>query len=601
MRIKRRVRDESIYQSALKKGMPSLLAHVLACRLSGDTGSLEEIIHPRLKYIPHPERLKDAERAAQRIVAAIVGGEHIGLATDYDTDGVTAHAVIYLALTEYFGVSEARVDSFIGHRMTDGYGVSDHVATRILAQLPRPSLVITADCGSSDELRLVRLKQADIDVIVTDHHVLPPEGPPLSAYAMVNPARADCGYPDDTIAGCMVAWLLMSLVRAQLIATGYLPSAAPKLVEVLDYVALGTVADCVGINTAVNRAVVGAGLQLMNRSSRPCWRVIRTLTDTEEIPLSADFLGFQLAPRINARSRLSDPYAALRFLLAKTDQEALDYLRMLEQDNQVRRQIERTMVKIAKGKAAQQVALGRVSLVVYLADGHAGVQGIVASRLVETFGRPAMVLCPALEPAQLTGSVRGISGLPVRAALQWAADANPGLLIKFGGHRGAAGLTLLTEAFPLLQTSFEAAVRRWLDDEAVGPVILTDGDLSPEVISQETFWLLEQLQPFGREFDPPLFEGDFLVESCRVVGADGVHLAMELSCAGNKYKAIWFRALDSADSSLPMVVGDFIRCAYRLSMNTFRETTQLQLLIRFAVRKVAWNAPPPLTDAAINC
>jgi len=596
MRVKRRARDEAVYQAALKKGLPPLSAHVLACRLSGGANDLEGVIRPRLHYIPHPGRLKDAERAARRIATAIVGGERIGIATDYDTDGVTSHVVIYRALTEYFDVPATRVDSFIGHRMEDGYGVSDRLAARILARSPQPSLVITADCGSSDEPRLARLKQAGIDVVVTDHHALPPDGPPLSAYAMINPVRADCGYPDDTIAGCMVAWLLMSLVRAQLVAGGSLPPDAPKLAEMLDYVGLGTVADCVGIDTAVNRAVVGAGLQLMNRSGRPCWRAIRTLTKMEDEPLSADFLGFQLAPRINARSRLSDPYAALRFLLAKTDQEALEYLLMLERDNQARRQIERAMVETAKEEAARQAAMGRVALVVYLADGHPGVQGIVASRLVEAFGRPAVVLCPALEPGQLTGSARGVPGLHVRDALQRAADACPGLFVKFGGHRGAAGLTLFTEKLPLLQTGVEEAVRGWLDDEAIGPVVLTDGALPPAAISRETFWELEQLQPFGREFDPPLFEGGFLVESLRVVGADGVHLAMELGNAGSVYKAIWFRALDAADSPVPVAEGDQIRCAYRLSLNTFRGVTRLQLLIRFAARDAAWRGPP-LSDS----
>ncbi|HCA27535.1 MAG TPA: DHH family phosphoesterase [Betaproteobacteria bacterium] len=598
MRVKRRTRDAAVYQSALEKGLPPLAAHVLACRLSGGANGLEKIIRPRLQYIPHPERLKDAERAARRIAAAVAGGERIGIATDYDTDGVTSHAVIYRALTEYFGVPATRVDSFIGHRMQDGYGVSDRLAARILAQSPQPSLVITADCGSSDEPRLARLKQAGIDGVVTDHHVLPPDGPPLSAYAVVNPAQTGCSYPDDTIAGCMVAWLLMSLVRAQLVAGGYLPPDAPKLIDVLDYVGLGTVADCVGIDTAVNRAVVGAGLQLMNRSSRPCWRAIRTLTEQEDTPLSADFLGFQLAPRINARSRLSDPYAALRFLLAKTDREALEYLLMLEQDNQARRQIERTMVEAAKEEAARQAAMGRVSLVVYLADGHSGVQGIVASRLAEAFGRPAVVLCPALEPAQLTGSARGVPGLHVRDALQRAADAHPGLFIKFGGHRGAPGLTLSAEKLPLLQTSVEAAVRNWLDDEAVGPVVFTDGALPPAAISRETFLELEQLQPFGREFDPPVFDGGFRVESLRVVGADGVHLAMELSNAGSVHKAIWFRALDAADSPMPVAEGDRIRCVYRLSLNTFRGVTRLQLLIRFAARDAAWNGPPLLDNGA---
>ena len=195
-RLEPRPVDEALYARAQAEGLSELQARLLASRLPGYSGELLPLIAPSLRYLAHPEKLADGRRAAERIAQAVAEGEAIGILTDYDVDGITSHVVIRRTLVELFGVPEGKLHSLIGHRIHDGYGISLPLVERTLAQKPFPTLVITADCGSSDEPRIARLKAAGIDVVVSDHHALPSEGPPSSAFACVNPTRDDCEYPD---------------------------------------------------------------------------------------------------------------------------------------------------------------------------------------------------------------------------------------------------------------------------------------------------------------------------------------------------------------------------------------------------------------------
>ena len=583
--IQPRVRDERLYQQGIATGLSELQARVLAGRLTLESckAPLEALVTPALRHIEHPERLADGRLAAERIARAVAEGEHIGILTDYDVDGITSHVVMLRTLTELFDVPYDRVHSLIGHRIHDGYGISLPLVERIMTLSPRPSLIVTADCGSSDEARLALLKEAGIEVVVTDHHALPQEGPPASAYATVNPTRDDCAYPDATIAGCMVAWLTMSLTRNVLIEQGRLPSDASKLSPWLSYVALGTVADCVSLGgSAINRAVVNLGLTLINRMQEPCWRAMAERLGADSVPFNAETLAFQMGPRINARSRLDDPYAALHFMLAREDGAAQRALEVLDQDNQSRKAIEAEMVESARALALTSLREGHQVIVVHLEDGHPGVQGIVASRLVQQFGRPTVVLTPAAVPGMLTGSGRSIEGLHLRDALQRAHDLAPQCLPRFGGHRGAAGVGLpLTEKDAFTRALQQAAAEQ-LGERALNPLILSDGELVEGQLSLETLDELERLAPFGREFEAPLFEGSFLVESLRPVGADGTHLSLELSLGRTRLKAIWFRALSPGESPA-FGVGASLKCAYKLSRNRWRGRESLQLMLEHAV------------------
>ena len=582
-----RERNPVVYQHALNCGLSPLTAHIVACRVNGEV-NLPAIITPHPQYLSPPNLLKHSERAAQRIVEAIVQHQSIGILTDYDVDGVTSHAIIFRALTRYFKVPASQIAHFIGHRLKDGYGVSAALTQRILDLPQKPALIITADCGSSDEYYIAQLKQAGIEVIVTDHHAIPAEGIPASAYAVINPTQDDCPYPDATIAGCMTAWLLMAQVRQHLIQQQHLPATTPKLSALLSFVALGTVADCVSMaSSANNRTVVQMGLQLINQFQEPCWIAIRELLNELKQPASlftVQTLGFQLAPRINARSRMADPDAALRYLLADDTATARHYLNQLETDNKERRQVEREMVIQAKTQAQQQ--LQRMSLVIHLQQGHAGVQGIVASRLVQTFGKPALILCPhSLDEQQLTGSGRSIPGLHIRQALQYIADHHPGFFIKFGGHKGAAGFTLDKTHLPLLVQWFEQAVIAQLGQQPLKPIILTDGKLDIDLIAPATVAELETLQPYGREFDAPVFEGQFKVQQLRAMGSPAVHLSLELQTPRNTHRAVWFSALEQESEAWPFQVGDTIVGAYSLTLNDYRGQQRLQLQLHHAYRK----------------
>ncbi|WP_311945290.1 single-stranded-DNA-specific exonuclease RecJ [Halomonas piscis] len=581
-RLEPRPRDPDVYARARAEGLTALQARLLASRLPGYAEPLAPLVTPGLRHLAHPEKLADGRRAAERIAQAVTEGEHIGILTDYDVDGITSHVVIRRTLVELFGVADAKLHSLIGHRIHDGYGISLPLVERTLGLAPRPTLVITADCGSSDEPRIARLAEEGIDVVVSDHHALPAEGPPASAYACVNPTRHDCAYPDATIAGCMVAWLVMSLARSVLIEWGALPGATPKLSPWLSYVALGTVADCVSLGASpANRAVVTQGLKLINRMEAPCWRAMAERLGPDSVPFDAETLAFQMGPRINARSRLDDPYAALHFMLAESDAVAAKQLGILEDDNQSRKAIEAEMAAEARALAAESLVADEKAIVVFVEDGHPGVQGIVGSRLVQAYGRPALVLTRASAPGMLTGSGRSIDGLHLRDALQRTFELAPEALPRFGGHSGAAGIGLPEERLGEFKAAFLRAVEEQLGDAPLYPRLWTDGELEADQMDLATLDELETLGPYGREFDPPLFEGEFIVESLRPVGADGSHLMMELSTGAATLKAIWFRALTPGE--LPAFgMGDTLHCAYKLNRNRFRGRESLQLMVEHA-------------------
>ncbi|MGS2742623.1 single-stranded-DNA-specific exonuclease RecJ [Halomonas sp. LS-001] len=581
-RLEPRPLDEAVYIRAQAEGLNELQARLLASRLPGYQGELAPLVAPSLRYLAHPEKLADGRRAAERIAQAVTEGESIGILTDYDVDGITSHVVIRRTLVELFGVPEGKLHSLIGHRIHDGYGISLPLVERTLGLTPRPTLVITADCGSSDEPRIARLKEAGIDVVVSDHHALAIEGPPGSAYACVNPTRSDCAYPDKTIAGCMVAWLVMSLARSVLIEWGALAAATPKLSPWLSYVALGTVADCVSLGgSPANRAVVSHGLTLINRMEAACWRAMAARLGQDSVPFNAETLAFQMGPRINARSRLDDPYAALHFMLAESDTVASRQLDVLDDDNQSRKAIEADMAEEARALAAAELAADATALIVLLEDGHPGVQGIVASRLVQAYGRPALVLTCAAQPGMLTGSGRSIDGLHLRDALQRTHELAPEALPRFGGHSGAAGVGVPRDQLEAFKTAFLQAVNEQLGDTPLYPRLWTDGELESQQLNLATLGELDALGPYGREFDPPLFEGRFIVEALRPVGADGSHLMMELSNGPVTCKAIWFRALTPGELA-PFDVGDTLHCAYKLNRNRWRGRESLQLMVEHA-------------------
>lgn len=581
--IRQRKSDPDILAAARTFGLTELQSRIVANRAGGFGKNMGEILFPALQNLHHPELLKDCAKAAERIAGAVLAGERIGILTDYDVDGICSHVVAHQALTG-FGVRGERLASLIGHRMHDGYGMSRRLVDRILALEDIPRLIITADCGSSDEEEIKRLGEAGVDVIVTDHHEIPEEGVPASAHATINPTRHDCGYPDKFVSGCMVCWLLMCAVRLELIRCGRLGENAPRLGHLLDFVCLSTVADAVSLISATNRAVIVSGLEIINQLTKPAWFVLAGLLgkDTMDRRFTVEDLAFQVGPRINARSRMADPYAALYFFLSDNMADVRTHLEKLNKSNEERKVTEREMVERANVYARELLELDRKSLVISDPSFHAGVQGIVATRLMESFGRPVVVLSPMADAEILSGSARTIPEIHIRNILQKVADSHPGILLSFGGHQGAAGLKIREQRLAEFYQAFEKTVCEEVNGREMKPLIYTDGSLDADRISLNTVAELSKLEPYGREFDEPLFEGYFTVIRSRMVGADPIHLSLELEQQGRHFTGIWFRAVDRAGEPQPINNGNSIRCVYKLKLNNYRGKKNLQLIIEYA-------------------
>lgn len=400
--------NKEVYEMAVDLGFDKVAAKILSQRdiHQKDIGNVDimDIMNPSLGKMPSILKIKDIEKAASRIADAVVNKEHIALACDFDVDGISSAAVMVKALNDYFNVPIFYIHVFISHRMKVGYGFTENVADRILENYNQPTLVITADQGSSNGPTIDYLnnkinnsngKYNKTDVIISDHHHI--SSFPRQAYAFVNPQREDDEYPDKTICGCTVAMCLMSVVRLKLMEKGYLPKDSPKLTKLLSYSTAATVADCVSMASPVNRAIVVNGIKEMNEETYPAWREVKKLSsqDGEMEEIDVDSLGFGLGPRINACSRTGgDGILALKFYLAENELEAIRYLDLLSDVNEERKNIEKRLIKEAFYDSIDYVEKGFKSLVIFLPDGHHGIHGIVASRIVERFGRPVVCVSP---------------------------------------------------------------------------------------------------------------------------------------------------------------------------------------------------------------
>lgn len=591
--LRQRTVNPDIERSAQALGLSPAAARVFGARCIPDAVKPEAFLRARVQDLDRPDSLKGIERAAARIADAITTKALVVLYCDYDADGTSASACCYEVFTRYFRHPVERTITMVGNRLTDGYGLTDTVADRILAMAPKPSLVITMDCGSSDQKRIRRLADAGIDVIVTDHHEVPTEGVPRAAYVTVNPNQTGCQFPDKAIAGCHTVWLVLAAARQELIRRGHLPETAPSLIELTDYVSISTVADCVSLASVNNRAVVRAGLRRINAGARPPWRALQTyLRRNSQRPITAATIAFGIAPRINAPSRVQDPMVALDFLKSADDHEAARYAAILDEENRYRRCLEQRLQATAMLEAVELRQRGKVSLAVLLVDGHPGLSGIVASRLVEAFGMPSIVFAPHRTTGELTGSARSIDGLHIRDCLADIADNYADLLIKWGGHAMAAGVSIDLKDFDLFARAFDLAVRKRLGNDCPAPVIRTDGRLQPGEISLPTLDDLAHLEPFGRGFEAPIFDGDFEVVDVRPVGSDQTHLQLYVRADTTIAKAMWFRARASDADPMPVARGDRIHAAYELTDDSHNGRRAVCLRIVYAKRTAVAKRPP---------
>ena len=568
--------NHTIETMALQEGYTDLQARILASRLS-ENSDLPGILKPTFSAIPNPTGMADMEKGVQRIVEAIKNNERIVYICDYDVDGVDSAVVIYRSLYKAFG--HTNCEPLIGHRMKDGYGVADTIVDRILAMDVRPTLIMTADCGSSDQLRIKRLKEAGIDVVVTDHHQVPPEGPPIDAYATINPNRLDCPYEEKRICGAAVAYLVMVKVRNEL-HRQKIKEDLPSLTPLLGYVALATVADCMAIGESpTNRIFIQAGLKIINLGLFPCWIAFMDLIGDDNCPVDTQTLGFQFGPRINARSRMNDPMASFYFLAADNVEEATKYLGELDTDNEARKAVEALMTEEVIKRFNDEKYKDNLTLVTFLEEGHPGVQGIVSSRVTQQYGKPSIILTPTRDYGVVGGSGRSITTINLHGIISEARDGLPeGDVVKFGGHHAACGMSIKREAIPRFIDAIEEAARAHLgDDTELVPCYDVDGApntrLGLALVDE-----INALAPYGFGFPLPIFNQSFVVSDVRLIGKDKNHLKLTLEDGDGHYDAIWFKAVDEEGEPL-VKPGDRKLFLFEPGINTYRGQKKFQIRV----------------------
>ena len=525
-----------------------------------------------LKSLVSPLGLMDIDKAAQRVAEAVVAQQKILIIGDYDADGATSVALCKLALA---AMGAEAVEFLVPDRFQFGYGLSEAIVA--IAQSLKPDLIITVDNGISSVGGVAAANAAGIDVIVTDHHLPGTELP--AAYAIVNPNRHDCGFPSKSIAGVGVAYYLLSWVRHTLRQRQWFDAAQrpePNLGQFLDLVALGTVADVVPLDRN-NRILVHQGLLRMRQGhTRPGIRALAEVGKRDLTQLSAQDLGFAIGPRLNAAGRLRDMSVGIRCLLADNVATARSLAQELDGLNKDRREIEQGMVAEAELLLAQVSKMDDAKgIAVYHERFHQGVVGIVAGRLRERLHRPAIVFADSSEGAvgEIKGSARSIDGLNIRDVLDTIATRYPGLLIKFGGHAMAAGLSLKRVHFERFRSIFDQVVAELVSEDALSAKCFVDGGLSEQELSLDTVQSLFNAGPWGNGFPEPAFCDDFELISQRVVGEQ--HLKLVLRKDTRLIDAIAFRQPALAQETKRL------RAVYRPARNDYGNTATLQLIVEY--------------------
>ncbi|MFN3593938.1 MAG: single-stranded-DNA-specific exonuclease RecJ [Thiobacillaceae bacterium] len=540
-----------------RAGLPPLLARLYASR----GVSRQEELKSRLgELLPHTT-LRNSEAAAARLADAIARGERLLVVADYDADGATACAVAVSGLTAL----GAQVDYLVPNRFEFGYGLSPEIVA--LAAARRPDLIITVDNGIAAHAGVERARSLGLEVLVTDHH-LPAQGLPLPEALIVNPNQPGCPFPSKGLAGVGVMFYVLIALRAELRRRGaFSRRPEPNLAELLDLVALGTVADVVPLD-ANNRLLVEQGLKRMRAGlARPGVQALFQAAGRDPARASVYDLGFVLGPRLNAAGRLADMSLGIACLLAPDLDRALPLARELDRLNRERREIEADMQAQALALLETVDVAEGCSLTLYDPAWHQGVVGLLASRLKERHHRPTIVFADGGD-GFIRGSGRSIAALHLRDALDRVDKREPGLIVKFGGHAAAAGLTLRRADLPRFAEAFEAVARELLTPADLLRVIETDGPLGPEDYQLNQAMALQDAV-WGQSFPPPLFHGDFRVDAQRLVGDR--HLKLQLSDGKLRAEAMLFNHVEP----LP----ERIQAAYRLEVNAWNGRLAPQLTL----------------------
>lgn len=527
-------------------GVSPLLGRILAARGFTSAESADEFLSSRLSFLPDPMSIPGMERACERITAAIFSAEPIWIYTDFDADGVTSAAL----LGNFFSSIGVKWRARLPRRDKEGYGLHADPLREIAAD--GGGLVITADCGICDVQSAHLAKSLGLGLVITDHHN-PCEQLP-DADAVVNPKIETSLYPDPMIAGVGVAWNLCVALRKFLREKGWFTELRPEpdLREFLDLVALGTVADLVPLR-GVNRILVRAGLGAMNKNPRPG---ILALAETALLrsEYRASHLAYQLGPRINAAGRMESPHQALDLLMSDNMEEARLLAADLNRLNTERRAEETSSFQNAKDRVHQNGWLqSSLSLVVAGEDYHPGVVGIVASRLVEKFQRPSVVISASGEICK--GSARSAGDLDIYDTLREC----EGMLLAFGGHKGAAGVTLKKSDIPAFRESFERAVRKRVTEGDLAPTLVSDAEADIGELTLPLVAELTRLEPFGYgNPSPQITLRNLEVAEAGHMGEGGNHLRLRLASENRSIEAVLWNSAHEVEGIRPGSMVDAI-------------------------------------------
>ncbi|GHD78770.1 single-stranded-DNA-specific exonuclease RecJ [Vogesella fluminis] len=539
-----------------QQGIAPLMARLYAARGIADAAEVDYGLKGLLPY----HSLKNIQPMAARLADAIAARQRLLVVADYDADGATACAVAIKGLAALGAV----IDFIVPNRFEYGYGLTPEIVE--LAAQSRPDIIVTVDNGIASVAGVEAANERGIEVLVTDHHL---PGDTLPAALIVNPNQPGCEFPSKNLAGVGVMFYVLMALRAELRSRGaFRQQPEPNLGELLDLVALGTVADVVKLDRN-NRILVDNGLRRM-RAGRmaPGIAALFRVAGRAAHKANAFDLGFTVGPRLNAAGRLDDMSLGIACLLAGDETQALTLAQELDKLNRERRSIEHSMQDEALAVLSGIDAEQRYTLSLYRDDWHQGVVGIVASRLKEKYHRPAIVFAPGDE-GEIKGSGRSIPGFHLRDALDLVYKRHPQLILKFGGHAMAAGLTIAAARFDEFAAAFESVARQLLDSNTLTRTLETDGPLSGRELSLAVAETLAA-EVWGQGFAAPTFHDDFHIVSQRVVGDK--HLKLRLEKDGVQCDGMLFNQVEW----LPQT----INAVYQLAANEWQGRKELQIYIQ---------------------
>ena len=540
----------------LEAGTHPLLARLYAAR---GIESREQLDYSLKSLLP-PARLKGVHEAAQILADAIEAGARMLIVADYDCDGATACAVGIRALRA-FG---ADVGYLVPNRFEYGYGLTPAIVE--LAAKMEPDLLITVDNGIASVDGVAAAREHGIATVITDHHLPGDELP--EADVIVNPNQPGCDFPSKALAGVGVMFYTMLALRAELRERGaFEGKTEPNLAELLDLVALGTVADVVKLDHN-NRILVSQGLQRMRADRmQPGIRALFAAAGRDAARATTFDMGFALGPRLNAAGRLADMSLGIECLITDDMGRAINIAQELDTLNRERRSIEAGMQEEAMAGLDTIDPGSRASLTLFEPEWHQGVIGILAGRIKEKFHRPTIAFARGND-GELKGSGRSIPGLHLRDALDLVTKRAPGLILKFGGHAMAAGLTINEVDLARFEQIFETVVHSLIDPADLTRSLETDGALEDSLYSLETARLLER-EIWGQGFAAPVFDDTFRVENQRIL--KDKHLKLQLKKGATRIDAIQFNHADPA--------GQTIHAAFRLAVNEYNGVSSIQLML----------------------